>query len=157
MELKLFLEFISNTVKEINSDIEKLYSNKTNNKRDVLHHLNSEAMMLDNFIKHFSQSTERIVQDIPSSHQSAFLQQVRPAVNGTKTFTIEELAQYNGKNGDPAYVAVNGIVYDVTNNAAWAAATHFGLSAGNDLTTSFASCHAGANILSKLSVIGNLV
>ncbi len=74
-----------------------------------------------------------------------------------RLFTIEELAQYNGKNGNPAYVAVNGIVYDVTNNAAWAAATHFGLNAGNDLTTSFASCHAGADILSKLSAVGNLV
>jgi len=47
-----------------------------------------------------------------------------------RTFTREQLAQFNGKNGMPAYVAVNGIVYDVTNNAAWSAATHFGLAAG---------------------------
>lgn len=157
MELKLFLEFISNSVKEINSDIEKLYSNKTNNKRNVLHHLNSEAMMLDNYIKHFSQSNEQIVQGTANSHQNTTIQQVLPVVTETKTFTIEELAQYNGKNGNPAYVAVNGIVYEVTNNAAWAAATHFGLSAGNDLTTLFASCHSGSDILSRLSVVGNLV
>ena len=72
-------------------------------------------------------------------------------------FTIQELSRFNGKNGNPAYVAVNNIVYDVTNNAAWAAASHFGLVAGKDLTSEFASCHAGQNILSKLKVIGKLM
>jgi predicted heme/steroid binding protein len=75
---------------------------------------------------------------------------------GQKTFTLEELSKYNGKNGNPAYVAVNRVIYSVTNNAAWAAATHFGLSAGHDLTQEFASCHAGQNILSKLKVVGRL-
>jgi len=73
-----------------------------------------------------------------------------------RTFTLEELAKYNGKNGNPAYAAVNGTVYDVTNNATWAAATHFGLSAGNDLTNAFASCHAGQPVLNKLKVVGKL-
>ncbi len=74
-----------------------------------------------------------------------------------KTFTIQELSKLDGKNGNPAYVAVNGNVYDVTNNAAWAAATHFGLIAGKDLTKEFASCHAGQTILSKLKLVGKLV
>lgn len=74
-----------------------------------------------------------------------------------RTFTLEELAKYNGKNGNPAYVAVNGTVYDVTNSAVWAAATHFGLSAGKDLTNEFASCHAGQPILNKLKIVGKLV
>lgn len=74
-----------------------------------------------------------------------------------RTFTRRELAGYNGKNGAPAYVAVNGTVYDVTNNAAWGAATHFGLSAGNDLTAQFSSCHAGQPILQKLPVVGKMI
>ncbi|WP_108669120.1 cytochrome b5 domain-containing protein [Peribacillus acanthi] len=74
-----------------------------------------------------------------------------------RTFTIQELSTYDGKNGRPAYVAVNGIVYDVTNNRAWAAATHFALSAGKDYTKEFASCHAGQqSILATLPVVGRL-
>lgn len=73
-----------------------------------------------------------------------------------KTFTISELSKYDGTNGNPAYVAVNAIVYDVTNNPAWAAATHFGLKAGGDYTSEFASCHANQDILSKLKTVGRL-
>jgi len=73
-----------------------------------------------------------------------------------RNFTLQELAKFNGKDGNPAYVAVNGIIYDVTNNAAWAAASHFGLVAGKDLTSEFASCHAGQSILNELKVVGKL-
>jgi predicted heme/steroid binding protein len=79
-----------------------------------------------------------------------------PVQGGPAVFTISELSKYNGVNGNPAYVAVNGIVYDVTNNAAWAAATHFGLKAGTDLTAAFASCHANQDILSRLKPVGRL-
>jgi predicted heme/steroid binding protein len=71
--------------------------------------------------------------------------------------TLEQLSKYDGKNGNPAYVAVNGVIYDVTNSAAWAAASHFGLAAGKDLTGAFNSCHSGQLILSKLKVVGKLM
>ena len=47
--------------------------------------------------------------------------------------TLEELKQYDGKNGNPAYVAVDGVIYDVTNVAKWKDGEHNGYSAGNDL------------------------
>ncbi|GGF18612.1 hypothetical protein GCM10010954_16740 [Halobacillus andaensis] len=90
---------------------------------------------------------------IPSNSQN----QTTPT-NNQRTFTIEELATFDGKNGRPAYVAVNGIVYDVTNNRAWAAATHFGLTSGKDYTNEFASCHAGQqSILATMPIVGRLV
>ena len=79
-----------------------------------------------------------------------------PQPSADRLFTAEELSRYNGKDGNPAYVAVNGIVYDVTNSAAWGGATHFGLTAGTDVTSQFASCHAGQPILSKLKVVGKM-
>lgn len=74
-----------------------------------------------------------------------------------RELTLEELSKYTGKNGNPAYVAVNNVVYDVTNVPAWAAATHFGLTAGKDQTGAFTSCHVGQSILDKLTVVGKLI
>lgn len=71
-----------------------------------------------------------------------------------RVFTIEELSRYNGKNGYPAYVAVNGAVYDVGDVAAWGGATHFGLTAGEDVTKAFMSCHGNQNFLDALPVVG---
>ena len=47
-----------------------------------------------------------------------------------KTFTREELAKFNGQNGQPAYVAISGTVYDVSNKAAWKGGKHHGNEAG---------------------------
>lgn len=76
-----------------------------------------------------------------------------------RTFTISELAAFDGSGGNPAYVAVSGKVYDVSDKTAWAGGMHFaGLRAGNDLTGHFMSCHRGmAAMLEQLPVVGNLV
>ncbi|HEY9062846.1 MAG TPA: cytochrome b5 domain-containing protein [Pseudobacteroides sp.] len=88
---------------------------------------------------------------------TALQQQNQQNQHSQRDLTLQELSKFNGKDGNPAYVAVNGTVYDITNNAAWAAASHFGLTAGKDLTSEFASCHAGQPILSKLKVVGKLI
>lgn len=73
-----------------------------------------------------------------------------------RIFTLQELVKFNGKNGNPAYIAVDGVVYDVTFEATWAAGKHFGLEAGNDLSNEFKKCHEDQAILSKLKKIGVL-
>jgi len=44
-----------------------------------------------------------------------------------KTFTTTELAEFDGRNGHPAYVAVKGVVYDVSNVPQWKGGKHHGL------------------------------
>jgi predicted heme/steroid binding protein len=41
-----------------------------------------------------------------------------------RTFTVAELAKFNGQNGQPAYVAVDGVVYDVSNSSFWTGGVH---------------------------------
>lgn len=75
-----------------------------------------------------------------------------------KVYTQEELAQFNGKDGQPAYVAVDGVVYDVTDVPQWANGEHKnGLIAGQDLTEEIKnqSPH-GVSILDNLPVVGVL-
>ena len=73
-----------------------------------------------------------------------------------KEFTLEELAQYNGSNGKPSYVAIDGIVYDLSKVPAWNGGKHFdGNTAGKDLTAQFKSCH-GMSTLKNLPKVGVL-
>ena len=52
-----------------------------------------------------------------------------------KEFTLEELAEFDGQDGRPAYVAYQGVVYDVTESAMWDEGDHEGQhKAGRDLT-----------------------
>lgn len=80
-----------------------------------------------------------------------------------KVFTIEELAKYNGKNGTPAYIAANGVVYDVTNSKDFLNGVHKDCPeavAGTDVTTLMSkSPHQsgkGTEDLNKLPKVGTL-
>lgn len=72
-------------------------------------------------------------------------------------FTLEELAEYNGEDGKKAYVAVDGIVYDVTDSAPWRGGKHNGFTAGRDLTneTKKDSPH-GVSKLTNVPVVGKI-
>lgn len=84
------------------------------------------------------------------------IKEIKP--DQTRRFTVEELAYYDGSEGKPAYVAVNGTVYDMSNIIQWAGGTHFGLFAGKNLTEEFRSCHiVPAEVLSKLTKVGTLL
>jgi len=74
-----------------------------------------------------------------------------------KQFTLQELAKYDGSKGKPAYIAVSGVVYDVSLSPAWGGGTHFGLYAGKDLTSEFKACHKGnIGILENIPKVGQI-
>ena len=70
-----------------------------------------------------------------------------------KTFTASELAQYNGENGNPDYVAVDGVVYDVT--SVFTQGKHYTHYAGQELTNAFYTRHAKSSI-TKYPVVGKI-
>ena len=73
-----------------------------------------------------------------------------------KIFTLKELSNYNGQNGQPAYVAYKGIVYDVSNAAQWTGGTHHGEQAGTDVTNDISKSPHGEKVFADLPRIGTL-
>jgi predicted heme/steroid binding protein len=76
---------------------------------------------------------------------------------GAATFTMEEIAQFDGKDGRPAYIVVDGVVYDVTNVRQWASGIHFGFEPGADVTEALAAAPHGANQLDNAEIVGTVV
>lgn len=74
--------------------------------------------------------------------------------NPVRRFTRAELAEYNGLNGKPAYIAVNNTIYDVT--PVFVQGKHFSHFAGQDLTGAFFRQHTPA-ALAGYPVVGILV
>jgi predicted heme/steroid binding protein len=72
--------------------------------------------------------------------------------------TIEELATYDGLEGRKAYIAVNGVIYDVTNSSRWPGGNHNGYQAGQDLTTEILGISPhGISVLNGIPIVGSLV
>ena len=71
--------------------------------------------------------------------------------------TTEELSKFNGMDGNAAYIAVDGVIYDVTNVAPWKGATHNGYSAGRDLTEEIKTVSPhGVSKLKDVPIVGKL-
>lgn len=72
--------------------------------------------------------------------------------------TLEELAQYDGKEGRKAYVAVDGIIYDMTDSIPWRLGMHNGFQAGQDLTEAIKNVSPhGVSKLSNVPRVGKII
>jgi Predicted heme/steroid binding protein len=87
---------------------------------------------------------------IPSAEQN---QTQNISESDARIFTAQELARYDGKNGNPAYIAVDGTVYDVS--GLYINGTHKGCSAGKDATAEFYQDHS-KQILTRYPIMGTL-
>jgi len=84
-----------------------------------------------------STTVEEHPQNMMTPRQNPGPSQTTPGQTG-RVFTLQELATYNGQNGQPAYIAANGVVYDVTGQPDWPMGGHTPCGtdaiAGQDLT-----------------------
>jgi predicted heme/steroid binding protein len=70
----------------------------------------------------------------------------------------DELAQNNGKEGKPAYIAFKGVVYEVSESAFWMEGDHMGAhDAGKDLTEEIELAPHREETLQKVKQVGMLV
>lgn len=127
-----------------------------------------------NEIEHELQQVERLISQLHQEHlKSTYLQEIASMRKDmlhslllyydvripTDTFTLADLKQnYDGKNNQPAYIAIDGIVYDITYEAAWAGGSHFGIQAGEDVSDALNSCHSQnkEEIINQLVPVGTL-
>ena len=74
-----------------------------------------------------------------------------------KEFTPEELAPYNGENGQPVYIAHAGKVYDVSASKMWKTGTHMKRHrSGQDLTTDIQGAPHTPEVLQRYPQVGVL-
>jgi predicted heme/steroid binding protein/uncharacterized membrane protein len=74
-----------------------------------------------------------------------------------KEFSADELARYNGENGNPVYIAYQGNVYDVSDSKLWRNGMHMKRHhAGKDLTTDIQAAPHEPDVLERYPKIGTL-
>jgi len=75
-----------------------------------------------------------------------------------RQFTLEELKQYDGKDGRPAYIAYKGKVYDVTDSYLWIDGDHQGQhEAGKDITDEMKGAPHSEEVLERVKLVGVLI
>ncbi|OLS03828.1 cytochrome b5 domain-containing protein [Tissierella creatinophila] len=71
--------------------------------------------------------------------------------------TLKELSQFNGMDGKPSYVAIDRVIYDVTDATPWKGGMHNGFSAGKDLTKEIKTISPhGISKLKEVPIVGKL-
>ncbi len=74
-----------------------------------------------------------------------------------KEFSLKTLAENNGEDGKPVYVAHKGKVYDVSESKMWKGGTHMKRhKAGNDLTTDIQAAPHDPDVLARYPQVGVL-
>jgi len=74
-----------------------------------------------------------------------------------RSFTTDELKQFDGKHGNKVYVAYRGQVYGLSSSYFWRGGVHWvEHTAGHDLTDELAEAPHGPENLDKFPVVGKL-
>jgi predicted heme/steroid binding protein/uncharacterized membrane protein len=74
-----------------------------------------------------------------------------------KEFTAEELSSFNGKGGNPVYIAFEGRVYEVTKSRLWLKGLHMNRHpAGKDLSAEISAAPHGTEVFERYPQIGTI-
>ena len=72
-----------------------------------------------------------------------------------KEFDADELAGFNGENGNPTYIAYDGKVYDVSESKLWRKGQHMNRHrSGDDLTSDMQAAPHDFNVLKRFPQVG---
>ncbi len=71
-------------------------------------------------------------------------------------FTKSQLALYNGQDKPAIWVALNGLIYDVTLSRLWRNGKHYEHWAGQDLTAELKDAPHTEKVFEKFVVVGRL-
>lgn len=105
-----------------------------------------------------SQSTSSSAQS-PASSQAGSQSSTAVSTSEASIFNARTLAQFNGKNGNKCYVAVDGNVYDMTGNRYWQSGEHQPsggqATCGLDLSSVINQSPHGKDVLNEVPKIGS--
>lgn len=74
-----------------------------------------------------------------------------------RRFKLNELKEFDGKEGRPAYIALKGKVYDVTESSFWKDGRHLKRhSTGDDLTESIINAPHDKEVLIRFPIVGEI-
>jgi predicted heme/steroid binding protein len=72
--------------------------------------------------------------------------------------TLDELSEYDGKNGRPAFFACKGIVYDVSDSGYFTEGEHLNThKCGRDLTEELKTAPHGEEFFFDIKKVGKLI
>jgi predicted heme/steroid binding protein len=89
-----------------------------------------------------------------------FVKNLRPLLKfseNLKEYTKNQLALRNGQDKDEIWVALNGLIYEVTASRLWRNGKHYEHWAGQDLTEELADAPHNEAVFEKFKVIGKLI
>ena len=74
-----------------------------------------------------------------------------------KEFTSEELLSFNGKDGNPTYIALQGKVYDLSKSQLWPKGLHMNRhTSGKNLSADISAAPHGTEVLERYPQVGTL-
>ncbi|SCJ95063.1 Predicted heme/steroid binding protein [uncultured Clostridium sp.] len=144
------LKSISNICDEINKHLEG-----KNNKKNIEINDNNSKTYEDNYDYNIE---DNINNDVENKKKNKKSNEINHNISTEEIMlTVQELSEFNGRDGKPPYVAIDGIVYDLSKINKWKDGKHHGMLAGQVLTEEYYRCHSKKlNLIKKSKVVGRL-